>query len=155
MFKKLTKGIKHKLTLCQNRNIIIILTTCQNEKKQEYTSDDIDYSNDNCRANKEMKDKNARPEIANDLSRVDSCDKVYIGYPIWWGTAPRIIQTFIENYNLEGKKIYTFCTSGGSGVEQSISDLKGYFPKLDIVKGYRFDGDASEENISRGLEELK
>ena len=69
MFKKLTKGIKHKLTLCQNRNIIIILTTCQNEKKQEYTSDDIDYSNDNCSANKEMKDKNARPEIANDLSR--------------------------------------------------------------------------------------
>lgn len=155
MFKKLTKGIKHKLTLCQNRNIIIILTTCQKEKKQEYTSDDIDYSNDNCRANKEMKDKNARPEIANDLSKVDSCDKVYIGYPIWWGTAPRIIQTFLEKYNLEGKKIYTFCTSGGSGVEQSISDLKGYFAKLDIVKGYRFDGDASEENISRGLEELK
>lgn len=101
-----------------------------------------------------MKDKNARPEIANDLSRVDSCDKLYIGYPIWWGTAPRIIQTFLEKYNLEGKKIYTFCTSGGSGVEQSISDLKGYFPKLDIVNGYRFDSDASEENISRGLEEL-
>lgn len=89
------------------------------EPKHEYTSDDIDYSNDNCRANKEMKDKKARPEIANDLSRVDSCDKVYIRYPVWWGTAPRIIKTFIENYNLEGKKIYTFCTSGGSGVEQS------------------------------------
>lgn len=124
------------------------------EPKHEYTSDDIDYSNDNCRANKEMKDKKARPEIANDLSRVDSCDKVYIRYPVWWGTAPRIIQTFIENYNLEGKKIYTFCTSGGSGVEQSISDLKGYFPKLDIANGYRFDSDASEGNISKGLEQL-
>ena len=69
------------------------------EPKQEYTSDDIDYSNDNCRANKEMKDEKARPEIANDLSRVDSCDKVYIGY--------------------------------------------------------RFDSDASEEDIKSGLEELK
>ena len=69
------------------------------EPKHEYTSDDIDYSNDNCRANKEMKDKKARPKIANDLSRVDSCDKVYIRYPVWWGTAPRIIQTFIEKNN--------------------------------------------------------
>ncbi|WP_302629538.1 flavodoxin [uncultured Eubacterium sp.] len=69
------------------------------EPKHEYTSDDIDYSNDNCRANKEMKDKKARPEIANDLSRVDSCDKVYIRYPVWWGTAPRIVQTFIEKNN--------------------------------------------------------
>ena len=66
------------------------------EAKQVYTNDDLNYRQDNCRANVEMKTPDARPEIANDLSAVNDKENVYLGFPIWWGTAPRIIQTFIE-----------------------------------------------------------
>ena len=66
------------------------------EPKKTYTSDDLDYNNDSCRANQEMNDESVRPEIGNDLSAVLDYDNIYIGYPIWWGTRPRIIQTFLE-----------------------------------------------------------
>ena len=86
-----------------------------------YTADDLNYNDDNCRANQEMNDDSARPAISNDLSVVSEYDVIYLGYPIWWGTAPRIIQTFIENYDVSGATVYMFCTSGGSGIESSIS----------------------------------
>ena len=91
------------------------------EPKEPYTDDDLDYNNDSCRANQEMKDDSARPEIANDLS---------------------------------GKTIYTFCTSGGSGIEQSVSDLRKIYPNLDIKGGYRFQRNASGSDIQDGLNEL-
>lgn len=122
--------------------------------EEPYTEEDLNYNDDNCRANQEMEDDSARPAIANDLSAVMAYDTVYIGHPIWWGTAPRIIQTFLETYDLSGKTIYTFCTSGGSGIEQSISDLQKDYPKLNILSGHRFSKDVTEE-IKEWLEELK
>lgn len=73
-----------------------------------------------------MKDESSRPEIKNDLSKVENSDTIYIGYPIWWGTAPRIIQTFFESYDLRGKTVYLFCTSGGSGIESllEVAEIK-------------------------------
>lgn len=124
------------------------------EPKEPYTDDDLDYNNDSCRANQEMKDDSARPEIANDLSDVLQYDTIYIGHPIWWGTAPRIIQTFLDSYDLSGKTIYTFCTSGGSGIEQSVSDLRKAYPNLNIKGGYRFQRGASESDIQDGLKKL-
>ena len=100
-----------------------------------YTSDDLNYNDDNCRANREMNDDSARPVISNDLSAVSEYDVIYLGYPIWWGTAPRIIQTFIENCDISGSTVYAFCTSGGSGIEKSISDLQQMYPKVNIVDG--------------------
>lgn len=123
--------------------------------KEEYTSDDIDYSNDNCRANKEMKDESSRPEIKNDLSKVENSDTIYIGYPIWWGTAPRIIQTFFEGYDLKGKTVYLFCTSGGSGIEQSVSDLQKLYPDVNIVAGKRFDGNVTDEEVNNWTNGVK
>lgn len=120
-----------------------------------YSSDDLDYNNDNCRANKEMNDDSARPAIKNDLSAVMDCDSIYIGYPIWWGTAPRIIQTFLEAYDLSGKTVYTFCTSGGSGVEKSVSDLQKLYKDVTIVSGKRFSAGASEEEVKEWLNEIK
>ncbi len=61
------------------------------EPKKIYTDKDLDYNDDSCRANQEQKDPEARPEIGSDLSGVENCDTIYLGYPIWWGTAPRII----------------------------------------------------------------
>ncbi|MGN0265463.1 MAG: flavodoxin [Candidatus Fimousia sp.] len=116
-----------------------------------YTSDDLNYNDDNCRANQEMNDDSARPAISNDLSVVSEYDVIYLGYPIWWGTAPRIIQTFIESYDISGATVYTFCTSGGSGIENSISDLQKLYPDVNIVDGKRLN-DATESDIREWIE---
>lgn len=79
---------------------------------EEYTYDDLNYNDDNCRANKEMNDSSARPEISNDLSNITDYDTIFVSYPIWWGTSPRIINTFFDTYDLSGKTIYTFCGLG-------------------------------------------
>ena len=81
-----------------------------------YTSEDINYSNDSCRANREQNDDSARPAIANKIENINDYDTIYLGYPIWWGTMPKIINTFLESYDLSGKTIMPFCTSGGSGI---------------------------------------
>lgn len=121
--------------------------------KYMYTSDDLNYNDDNCRANQEMNDESARPAISNDLSAVSEYDVIYLGYPIWWGTAPRIIQTFIESYDVSGATVYMFCTSGGSGIEKSISDLQQLYPDVNIVDGKRLN-DATELDIREWIESL-
>lgn len=118
-----------------------------------YTADDLNYNDDNCRANQEMNDDSARPAISNDLSVVSEYGVIYLGYPIWWGTAPRIIQTFIENYDISGATVYMFCTSGGSGIESSISDLQMLYPDINIVDGKRLN-DATETDIREWIESL-
>jgi len=118
-----------------------------------YSSDDLNYNDDNCRANKEQNDDYARPGISGDLSAAEGYDVIYLGYPIWWGTAPRIIQTFIESYNLSGKTVYTFCTSGGSGIEKSVSDLQSMYKSVNIISGKRLN-DADAEDIRAWIEDL-
>lgn len=110
-------------------------------------------NDDNCRANQEMNDESARPAISNDLSAVSEYDVIYLGYPIWWGTAPRIIQTFIESYDISGAMVYMFCTSGGSGIEKSISDLQQLYPDVNIVDGKRLN-DATELDIREWIRSL-
>lgn len=120
-----------------------------------YSSDDLNYNNDNCRANLEMQDNSARPEIENDLSIVTECETLYVGYPIWWGDAPRIIQTFLESYNLTDKTVYTFCTSGSSGIEGSVHNLQKLYPDVNIISGKRFESGDSEETVREWLAGLK
>lgn len=91
--------------------------------EEKYTNADLNYMNSRSRSSVEMKDPAARPEIAGNVADMDSYDKVIIGYPIWWGLAPRIIETFLESYDFSGKTIVPFCTSGGSGVGRSDSAL--------------------------------
>lgn len=118
-----------------------------------YTSDDLNYNDDDCRANQEMNDDSARPAISNDLSAVSEYDVIYLGYPIWWGTAPRIIQTFIENYDISGATVYAFCTSGSSGIEQSISNLQKLYPDVNIAGGKRLN-DATEVGVKEWINSL-
>lgn len=119
--------------------------------QEAYTSEDLNYTDDNCRANQEMDNAAARPAIENDLSKVEEYEVIYLGYPIWHGTAPRIIQTFLENYDLSNATIYTFCTSGGSGIEQSIQDLKSSYPDINIADGKRLN-DATAADIREWIE---
>ena len=91
--------------------------------KEPYTSADLDWTNRKSRSSVEMNDPSARPEIANAIPNMDAYDAVIIGFPIWWGVAPRIIDTFLESCDFSGKTIIPFCTSGGSGVGRSDTAL--------------------------------
>lgn len=100
-----------------------------------YTKADLDYSNDNCRANVEQQDESVRPEIKGKVKKIRQYDIIFIGYPIWWGKEPMIIRTFLESYNLKGKKIVTFCTSGGSGISGSMKGVKAAAKGAKVIKG--------------------
>ena len=91
--------------------------------KEKYTGADLNYMNNRSRSSVEMNDPSARPEIAGSVADMDSYDTVIIGFPIWWGVAPRIIETFLESYDFSGKTIIPFVTSGGSGVGRSDTAL--------------------------------
>ena len=88
-----------------------------------YTDEDLDWKNKESRSSVEMADKNCRPAIVGAVENFAQYDKVFIGFPIWWGVAPRIIETFLESYDFSGKTIIPFCTSGGSGVGRSDEEL--------------------------------
>ena len=84
--------------------------------QEPYTADDLDYNTDGCRANREQNDDSARPAISGGVEDMAGYDVVFIGYPIWWYQAPRIIETFLESYDFSGKTVIPFATSGGSGM---------------------------------------
>lgn len=104
-------------------------------------------------AEKELQD-NARPEIKSINYNVENYDTIYIGYPIWWGTAPMAVFTFIENNDLSGKNIIPFCTSGSSGISRSESDIKGILPNSNVLDGFRGDSDTTESDLRRWIENI-
>lgn len=123
------------------------------EAQDPYTSEDIDYSIEDCRANIEQHDDTARPEIANTVENMEDYDLVFLGYPIWWGDAPKIVYTFMESYDFSDKTIVPFCTSGGSGIstsEASLSAIAGG----NWLDGERFNSNVSDEDINSWLSEL-
>ena len=88
-----------------------------------YTDKDLNWMDKNSRSSVEMRDKSSRPEIIKDGLDVSGYDRILLGYPVWWYTAPTIINTFLETYDLSGKKIIIWATSGGSGLGKAESDL--------------------------------
>ena len=84
--------------------------------QEPYTDADLDYNTDGCRANREQNDDSARPAISGGVEDMAGYDVVFIGFPIWWYQAPRIIETFLESYDFSGKTVIPFATSGGSGM---------------------------------------
>ena len=91
--------------------------------REPYTSDDLNWMDKRSRSSLEMNDPAARPEIAREVADMAAYDTVIVGFPIWWGVAPRIMETFLESYDFSGKTIVPFCTSGGSGVGRSDTAL--------------------------------
>ena len=110
---------------------------------ETYTPADLDWTDKNSRSTIEMNDKSFRPPI-KETCDVSSYDTVVIGFPVWWYTAPSIINTFIESADLKGKTIKAFCTSGGSGIDKCVSDLQSTYPELDFADGMRFRDDVSK-----------
>lgn len=121
---------------------------------EKYTGADLDWTNKRSRSSIEMNDPSARPEIAGTVADMGSFDTVIIGFPIWWGVAPRIIETFLENYDFSGKTLVPFCTSGGSGVGRSDRELhKNVSGDVKWAKGRQINR-PSESEIRRWLDEV-
>ena len=108
---------------------------------QEYTTDDLNYNDDNARATKEARDDTARPALAG-IPDVSGADTVYLGYPIWWGRAAAPLRTYIESAELTGKTIVPFCTSGSSPIESA--SLQTLSPGANWKSGMRMTGDAAD-----------
>ena len=119
-----------------------------------YTSEDLDYSNSDCRANREQNDPTARPAISGSVENLEDYEVIFLGYPIWWGDAPKIISTFLETYDFDGKTIVPFCTSGSSSIGGSVSDLEALTDGATWLEGQRFSGSASQETVAQWVGSL-
>ena len=103
--------------------------------EQPYTDADLDWTDKQSRSTIEMKDKNSRPAITDKLQDMQDYDVVYVGFPIWWYTAPTIINTFMESYDFKGKTVIPFATSGGSSIKKACEDLKAAYPDINWKEG--------------------
>ena len=115
--------------------------------EKPYSREDLDWRNKQSRSSLEMMDPSSRPALAKSVPDVSSYDMVYIGFPVWWGVAPRPVNTFIESAHLEGRPVYIFATSGGSGIDYALNDMKKNYPSLDIRGGKLLKGKVESDII--------
>lgn len=103
--------------------------------EQPYTAADLDWQNKQSRSSVEMADSTSRPAITAKLQNIEQYDTIYVGFPIWWYTAPTIINTFMESYDFSGKTLIPFATSGGSSITKACDDLKRTYPNVNWLPG--------------------
>ncbi len=123
------------------------------EPKVPYTAADLDWTNKKSRSTLEMNDPSSRPALADMGAPVSVYDTVFLGFPIWWYTAPTIIKTFLESYDFTGKTVVLFATSGGSGLGRTESALKPCAPSA-VWKGGKLINGASESSLKLWVESL-
>ena len=121
---------------------------------EPYSDDDLNYNVSDCRANQEQNDPDARPAIDGSVDNMEDYDVIFLGYPIWWGEAPRIISTFLESYDLTGKTIVPFCTSASSGMGGSAENLAALAADATWLEGARFNPGASQEEVAAWVDGL-
>ncbi len=113
-----------------------------------YTSADLNWMDKNSRSSIEMKDHSSRPEIAGTVKNMEEYNVVYVGFPIWWYVAPTIINTFLESYDFSGKTVIPFATSGGSGMGNTLNELKpSCSSNTKWCEGKRFSSSVSENEL--------
>lgn len=121
---------------------------------QPYTSADLDWRNAHSRSTVEMKNRQSRPAIVDKTLDLSKYSTVYIGFPIWWYTAPTIINTFLDTYDLQGKTIILFATSGGSTPQKALTELRAAYPQLNFKSAVLLNN-ASDEALSRLVKQSK
>lgn len=127
---------------------------CEIVPQQPYTEEDLDYNDDSCRANIEQNDQAARPAISGSIENIDDYDVIYVGFPIWWGSLPKILYTFFDTYDLSGKVIAPFCTSGSSGISGATDEIERLEPSATVVQGMRVDTSHIEDDLTQWLESV-
>ena len=145
-----TKGIAEKIASVTGADLYEIVP------KEPYTDEDLNYSDDSSRATVEQNDPDVRPEYEDiQVDIENNYSTIFIGYPIWWGQEPRIMDTFVESNNFDGKTIIPFCTSGSSGIESSSANLVEKAGTGNWLSGNRFSGSATEDEIKNWISELE
>ena len=120
-----------------------------------YTAADLDWMDKGSRSTAEMNDDNSRPAIATKITDMAQYSAVFVGFPIWWYQAPRIIETFLESYDFAGKTVIPFATSGGSGLGKSAAGLQSSAPGAKILDGQLLHGRLNEAELKSWVEGLK
>lgn len=118
---------------------------------QPYTAEDLNYNDRTTRATVEQNTPDARPEIANEIS-LEGYTTVYLGYPIWWGQAPRILSSFVESHDFTGMTVIPFCTSSSSGAGRTGEKLGEQAGSGTFLASTRFDADVSDAELQAWLE---
>lgn len=140
-----TKGVAEKIASAVKADTYEILAA------QPYTTDDLNWHDSNSRTTKEQNDKSVRPKIGSDKLSLDDYATVFIGYPIWWGEEPRIMDTFVESYDFNGKTVIPFCTSGGSGIGSSGTNLAANAGGGNWLEGERLSSSSDIDGWIKGL----
>ena len=144
-----TKILAEKLSKVINADLFEIIP------KQPYTEDDLNWMDKNSRSSREMSDKNSRPEIENTIN-IKDYDEIYLGFPIWWYTAPTIIKTFLCSQDFSNKIIYIFATSGGSGLGKTDKDLAQCVDKSSKIVAMKvFESSISGKSLKNEIEKYK
>lgn len=112
-----------------------------------YTSSDLNYNDSNSRTSKENRDDNCRPEIVGRIENMEQYDVIFLGYPIWHGKAPKVLYTFMEQYDFSGKTIIPFCTAASSGIGSSSTYLQNLTSGATWLNGTRFLSSATESSV--------
>lgn len=121
------------------------------EPEIPYTSKDLDWQDKKSRSTIEMEDKDSRPKIKNKLDNMDEYSTIYLGFPIWWYVAPRIINTFLESYDFTNKKVYLFATSGGSNLDNTYLELTKLYPNINFIKTRVFSPSITTSELEKEL----
>ena len=143
-----TKGVAEKIAAIENAELYEIRVA------QEYTDADLNWHDSGSRTTLEQNDKSVRPAIGSETISLEGYDKIYIGYPIWWGEEPRIMDTFVESYDFTGITVIPFCTSGGSGIGRSGQNLADNAGTGNWLDGQRFGGSVSEADLQSWIDGL-
>lgn len=124
-----TMNVASRLARATDSNLFAIVPS------DPYTSADLNWRDKQSRSTLEASDPSCRPAIVSKVKRIEDYDTIFLGFPIWWYVAPVIINTFLESYDLAGKTIVLFATSGGSGMGKTASVLRPSAPNAKIVEG--------------------
>ena len=122
---------------------------------EPYSEEDLNYHNDSCRANSEQKDASLRPKLKALDADLTPYKTVILAYPLWWAEEPRIVDTFVESYDFSGKTVVPVCTSGGSGIEKSIENIKKNIKgKPSFKDGKRFNSHVTADEFKSWYDSL-
>ena len=142
-----TKALAEKIASQLNADLYEI------KPEVPYTAADLDWRDKTSRSTIEMQDKNSRPAMIKDLENAESYTTIYIGFPVWWYTAPTIINTFLESYDFSGKNVVFFATSGGSTIDKANAEFRTAYPTLKWKDG-KVLNNASAEQIKSWIASL-
>ena len=119
-----------------------------------YTSADLNWNDKHSRRSVEMNDAGSRPAIAGEVADMAQYDTVFVGFPIWWYQAPRIIESFLESYDFSGKTVIPFATSGGSGMGRTAEILRNCCPGAKVDAGRRLSSRESAASVQKWVDSL-